>query len=228
MQTAASFSELYEQLRVRLVPFTVAFFVAVFVTYLMLYIVDVYPEPVEEIDDAPVVEEVNIATTQTDPVVESPSVVVNPEVAALPVSITFDALDKTVAVRNPSSADYAELDNELLYGVVRHPQSADFANTGNMLILGHSSYLPTVNNKNFQAFNGIQKLSWGDTIRVESQDTEYIYRVDRVYAAPASDIYVPVGEDTAPKLTLVTCNVFGAKEDRHIVEATLVRTVALK
>lgn len=143
-----------------------------------------------------------------------------------PDTITIKALDRTVKVLNPTSNSIAVLDEALLSGVVRHPDSADFSEPGNILILGHSSYLPNVFNKNFQALNGIQELSWGDSITVASSDTEYVYQVDRVYKAKAAAVEVPVTKGVA-KLTLVTCNSFGAKEDRFIVEATLVNSYKL-
>lgn len=138
-----------------------------------------------------------------------------------PVSIHIGALDRTVTVLNPQTSDIPTLDAALLSGVVRHPESADFVNTGTMFLLGHSSHLPVVRNKNFQAFNDIETLSWGDTIRVRSGDMEYVYSVDRVYEAKASVAEVPLQFDV-PKLILATCNSFGTKDDRFIVEASLV------
>ena len=141
---------------------------------------------------------------------------------ALPLKIIFDSLDKKeITVLNPTSNTVASLDEALLSGVVRHPDSADFVHTGTIFILGHSSYLPVVHNKNFQAFNGIQKLAWGDTIRLQSKDMEYVYRIDKVYEAKASNAEVPLQYDTA-KLVLATCNSFGTKDDRYIVEASLI------
>ena len=196
------------------------FFVAVgaiSLTYGFLYLVDFLPEKPTETDSEAV-----IATTTPntgafpeigDPIVSS----------TLPVKIIFDSLGREVTVLNPESADVAALDAALLNGVVRHPDSADFENTGTMFLLGHSSHLPVVHNKNFQAFNDIEKLGWGDTIRVQSEDTEYVYRVDKVSQAKASDAEVPLQFNT-PRITLVTCNSFGSKEDRYIVEAYLVDT----
>jgi LPXTG-site transpeptidase (sortase) family protein len=158
---------------------------------------------------------------------EKEAPVVNVNVDPNPKKIIFDSLDnKTVTVLNPTSRAIADLDEALLSGVVRHPDSADFVNTGNIFILGHSSYLPTVFNKNFQAFNEIQSLTWGDTIRLQSGDTEYVYQVDRVYKASANTLEVPNSRGTA-KLTLATCNSFGSKDDRFIVEASLVSQRAL-
>lgn len=232
MKHASSFAELYEQLKIRLVPFTIAFFVTVFMTYLVLYIIDIYPEPVTEEASSAVaadaeVNEPEVAVAAVTKTVAPAAPPAAPVVSPHPVSITFDALERTVPVLNPESPEYSVLDAALTEGVVRHPQSADLQDTGNMLILGHSSYLPNVLNKNFQAFNGMQKLAWGDIVRVTSADTEYVYRVDRVYESPASNIFVPVGDDNTAKLTLVTCNVLGAKEDRYILEATLIEKVAL-
>lgn len=229
MRTATSFMELYEQLKLRFVPFSVAFFVVVFLTYLVLYVVDFYPEPVPATEPTNTSEAV--VASQTEPVATTTAPTKTAGEAALevspyPVRITFDALDRSVPVLNPTANDIATLDAALLKGVVRHPDSADLKNTGNIFILGHSSYLPNVLNKNFQAFNGIQKLEWGDTIRLASADTEYVYRVDRVYESPASRVVVPV-DGTKAKLTLATCDSFGAKDDRFIVEASLVREVAI-
>ena len=144
-------------------------------------------------------------------------------VNAKPLSIIFDSLEKEIQVLNPESRDIASLDHALLSGVVRHPDSADFADEGTIFLFGHSSYLPNVINKNFQAFNGIQNLEWGDTVRLQSNDREYVYRVDRVYQAKASDAEVTIERGEA-KLTLATCNTFGSKDDRYIVEATLIRS----
>jgi LPXTG-site transpeptidase (sortase) family protein len=149
------------------------------------------------------------------------------DVDPYPVSITFDTLEgRTVRVLNPESRSVEALDTALLSGVVRHPDSADFARTGTIFLFGHSSYLPNVLNKNFQAFNGIQKLTWGDTIRLRSSDTEYVYRVDRVYELSADSGEIPIQEGSA-KLTLVTCDSFGAKSDRFVLEATRIDTVPL-
>ena len=92
--------------------------------------------------------------------------------------------------------------------------------------MGHSSYLPNVFNKNFQAFNGIQKLVWGDEIRLQSDGFEYVYRVDTVRKEKSTNAVVPYTWGTA-KLTLVTCNSFASKEDRFVVVATLVSTTVL-
>lgn len=140
------------------------------------------------------------------------------EANVLPLSLSIEKLEKTVTVLNPTSRSIADLDAALLDGVVRHPDSATLSQEGNVFILGHSSYLPNVFNKNFQAFNGIQNLAWGDTITVTSADMVYTYRVEKVYRARAQDVTVPIA-GTGNRLTLATCNSFGSVDDRYIVEA---------
>lgn len=211
-------------LEARKLAFFATFFVVVLFSYGFLYAIDFIPEaPGEETDGS-------LAVVSSEP--RSNATPVNdsnnqPDIALavdpLPNSIIFDSLNKEVKVLNPTSSTVADLDEALLSGAVRHPDSADFTNEGNIFILGHSSYLPNVFNKNFQAFNEIQKLVWGDLIRLRSSDTEYIYRVERVFEAKASDVVVPMTPGEA-KLTLATCDSFGSKDDRFIVEAELIDT----
>ncbi|OGG86089.1 hypothetical protein A2392_01350 [Candidatus Kaiserbacteria bacterium RIFOXYB1_FULL_46_14] len=214
------FSKLLNEILPRSGAFLAVFFVVMTLGYSFLYFVDFVPEPVTN-----TVKPIETASPSPEVIEEQPAIP-SENADPLPVSITIDALDRTVVVLNPTSNVISELDNALLKGVIRHPDSDDLTSTGNILILGHSSYLKNVFNKNFQAFNGIQNLNWGDTIRVKSGDTEYIYKVDRVYKAEASEVNVKTGGDEH-KLTLVTCNSFGAKEDRFIVEATLSSKKAL-
>jgi len=206
-------------------PFFVVFFVIVLASYALLYTVDFIPEPVtqpvsQQEEDNEVVE---VTTIVQEEAVEVESLAAR---SPLPTRIIFDRLDKKIAVLNPQSRDVSELDAALLSGVVRHPDSATLTEEGNVFILGHSSYLPNVFNKNFQAFNGIQDLQWGDIIRVQSEDSEYVYRVQRVYEAKASEVVVPPTPGKA-QLTLATCDSFGSKDDRFIVEAHLIETKPL-
>jgi len=194
----------------RMVFFLVA--VGVFaITYGFLFLIDFLPETPQEITKSEIVSEV-----KEEPVVEE--VFIDP----FPIRIIFDTLDnREVDVLNPESHSIEALDTALLSGAVRHPDSADFEREGTIFLFGHSSYLPNVINKNFQAFNGIQKLEWGDTIRLHSGDKEYTYQVDRVYETSADDAEVKI-ETGKQKLTLATCDSFGSKSDRFIVEATLI------
>ena len=195
------------------------------VTYGVLFLIDFLPEEPKNNDRSVsqevVTKEEPLSDVVADTVVEQ--IIVDPK----PVKVIFETLDREVNILNPEITTVATLDEALLSGVVRHPDSADFENEGTMFLFGHSSYLPNVFNKNFQAFNDVQNLEWGDKIRVQSSDTEYVYRVDRVYQVKASEAEVAIERGEA-KLTLATCNSFGSKDDRYIVEATLVNKYPLE
>lgn len=188
------------------------FFLVFLVSYLVLVAIDFVPEtpsPVEAV-------EMEALEDSTDEDFELPIGSVDEPV--LPQTMYIKKLDRRVPVLNPESRTIADLDNALLSGAVRHPDSATLGQDGNVFILGHSSYLPNVINKNFQAFNGIEKLEWGDTIEIISDSYILTYEVEKVYKAKAEEVTVPIA-GTGPRLTLATCNSFGSTDDRFIVEA---------
>lgn len=194
--------------------FLFTFFAIFTAFYAVLFVLDWLPEEKDVSTEIVSTSTVSNATNKVEP--ED----VDEVKVAMPISLSIPSLDRNVTVLNPKTRDIVELDQELLKGVVRHPDSAMLGEDGNVLILGHSSYLPNVMNKNFQALNGIQKLKWGDIIEVESAGTKYTYRVEKVYQAKATGITIPT-DVSGKRLTLVTCNSFGSKEDRFIVEAKL-------
>lgn len=239
-----TFDTVYKGISANKTAFFSVFFVVVLLTYAVLYALDFYPEPVSEeqgqdmvgevesaaitpeSESTPAVTEQIEATGVVTAVEQNPVRIELPDNEVLPTRITIPNSGTDVMVLNPDSLDMADLDNALLDGVVRHPQSAHFADTGNILIFGHSSYLPNVFNENFQAFNGVQDLNWGDEITLYSETgTEYVYRVSRVYRVKASETIIDNSRGKG-KLTIVTCNSFGSKDDRYIVEATLVESNA--
>lgn len=211
-------NSLFEHIWEKKVAFFAVFFAIFTVTYLFLVLIDFLPEaPVQ--DEVEQVEEISNEFTEGEDVeVGEDMVVAEPAKSAFPLTISIQKLDKVIPVLNPTSRTIADLDEALLDGVVRHPDSATMSQEGNVFILGHSSYLPNVLNRNFQAFNGIQNLEWGDIIEVSTEDSVYQYRVEKVYRAKAQDVTVPIA-DTGNMLTLATCNSFGSTDDRYIVEA---------
>lgn len=217
-----------DQIMANKITFLVAFFCIFTVSYGVLYALDFYPEPItpSATSTAPVATTTipKPAVATTTPKTESVSDIGSD---TLPQTLLIPALSRTVTVLNPASNAVAALDAALLKGVIRHPDSATFADEGTMFILGHSSYLPTVHNRNFQALNGIQNLKWGDVITVNSNNTAYTYKVEKSFKVKASGFTVPVA-GKGKTLTLVTCNSFGSTEDRYVVEATLVSTKSLK
>lgn len=219
--------------------FATGFFIIFTVLYSALFVLDWLPEPIVESVELSTATETSLAnmvaiepyvatvseSITEDTEAEVSEIVMNAEAATqFPDLIRIPKIEKTVAILNPESRNIADLDYALLSGVVRHPDSATMEQNGNVFILGHSSYLPNVFNKNFQAFNGVQDLVWGDTIYVESGSSVYEYRVERVYKARASEVIVPIA-DTGRMLTLATCNSFGSTDDRYMVEAVFVQVL---
>lgn len=195
--------------------FLVVFFLVFFFTYLFLVAVDFIPEA----RSVAVTEQIESHTVPTNatPVVARTA----DAVTELPTQLYIKKLDKTVPVVNPMSREVDDLDAALLSGAVRHPDSARLGQPGTVFVLGHSSYLPQVYNRNFQAFNGIQDLAWGDIIEVSGEGGQvYTYRVDKVYRATADDATVVPIAGEEKRLVLATCNSFGSTDDRFIVEAT--------
>jgi LPXTG-site transpeptidase (sortase) family protein len=221
-----NFKTIIDDVMANKVHFLAAFFCIFTLSYGVLYALDFYPEPVTVSDSvkATSTPEVVVEAEVPKPVATSTGMEVGSD--TLPNSLSIPSLNRTVEVLNPASNSVTALDNALLNGVIRHPDSATFAEEGNMFILGHSSYLPTVHNRNFQALNGIQNLKFGDTIVLSSKDTKYTYRVEKTYKVKASGFTVPVA-GKGKTLTLATCNSFGTTDDRYIVEATLISTKAL-
>tara|TARA_B100000508_G_scaffold77059_1_gene59948 strand:+ start:3994 stop:4740 length:747 start_codon:yes stop_codon:yes gene_type:complete len=239
-------NDIFENIWERKITFLVTFFFVFTITYLVFLALDLLPEPPIEEDqlseeiaqEVITVETTELAEAENSEVATATTVVSSPsqlpvssataegtdkaealsDASVMPVSISIEKLDKTITVLNPISRTIADLDAALLEGVVRHPDSAHLAQDGNVFILGHSSYLPNILNRNFQAFNGIQNLEWGDIIEVSSVDAVYTYRVEKVYHAKAQEVVVPIAGDEK-LLTLATCNSFGSIDDRYIVEA---------
>jgi LPXTG-site transpeptidase (sortase) family protein len=202
--------EIRDLLGTRLV-FIVSFILILVVTYSFFSAVDFLPEKMAE----EVVEEIS-EITETD--IEIAPVDDSPE------RIVIDAIGVDSVILNPESRDVAVLDEALLSGVVHYPGSGDLEDHSNMFLFGHSSYLPEVNNRSFRAFNDLQKLKEGDLVRIYADGFEYRYHVASVKLVDASEALVELS-NRERKLTLSTCNSFGASTERFVVEANFVGKV---
>ena len=182
-------------------------FVALFaLTYAFMAAVDALPEPITQ--------NTNMGTSDVPRTSDV-------QVAELPVRVAAKSIGLDNTVLNPESTGVAELDAALLKGTVRYPTSALLGVDGTTLIFGHSSYLPIVRNKNYKAFNGIQKLKAGDTVSVYSSTREYRYVVVGVRLANADEDVVELPSN-GKYLALLTCDSFGTKSDRFVVTADFV------
>ena len=193
-----------------------------FVTFSFLSAVGFVPEyiedPVVSVDSTTAVVE---ASEHIEEVVSVPS-----NMSPDPLHITIASVGIDVNVENPQSRDIKILDAALNDGAVHYPGTGSLTEDANIFIFGHSSFLPNVINKNYQAFNGLKKLEGGEEIFVDSLDTRYVYKVTSVELAEAQEIQVDLSRGVR-KLTLSTCNSFGAESERYIVEADFVGSYVL-
>lgn len=193
--------------------FLAVFLVIFFLVSTFLFIIDFIPEP-------------PASPSASEDLETSAAVTVQYPIEA-PTRVIIDAVGVDTIIENPESADAQVLDAELLKGAVRYPTSAKLGEVGTVYLFGHQSYLPVVKNKAYKAFNDIQKLKAGDTIRVQSATAEYTYRVTSVALTTATDGVIALSAEGG-KLILSTCNSLGADhEERYVVEADLVSRMPL-
>lgn len=215
VQAAAGVAQAAQLAYARKWAFLGVFFFVLFISTSTAAVLDILPNPVTTIAEVPGTS-LTAGVSQALPLVALAS----PE---LPTKIEVPSIGLSVSVSNPTSTNVELLDNALLKGAVRYPTSSKLGEAGNVIIFGHSSYLPIVNNKNFKAFDGIQDLKEGDRITVTGSGHTYVYAVESVRKASATDDYIPLMV-AGSKLTLATCNSFGTKSDRFVVTANLVET----
>lgn len=166
----------------------------------------------EEIESGGLEEFVQTDKKETDNVVSD---------LLVPSRITAPSISLEAEIIIPSSTEVDVLDSALLDGVVYYPDSGFLGKDSNIFLFGHSSFLPVVRNQNFRVFNRIKDLRIGDMIILESDGESFEYRV--MANRLVKDHEVRIDFDTElSMLTLVTCNSFGQKEDRYIIEAVLV------
>lgn len=194
---------------------TVALFVGI---SSILFVFDFVPEAPKGVasDD-------NQPTTSTALYQQVPAI--DEVVATAPERIVIPAIGVESQITAPESTNVDVLDRALLLGTVHYPGSGMLGENGNVLLFAHSSYLPVVKNKAFQAFNELGKLEMGDLVTVYSATHAFTYSVTSVKLAPADTVLITFTADE-PILTLATCNTFGAKQDRWVVSARLVEREA--
>lgn len=185
------------------------FFMGVFViSFGVLYLLNFVPNELK--DQSITAEPSGVASTTT----------IGKKQYELPVRISIEKIGVNAIVQNPTTTNIGELDDLLLHGVVRYPGSG-LPGEGNMFFFGHSTGLKLVNNQAFKAFNNLKNLAAGDTVLVYGDAHVYTYKVNNVKLADDKDVLV----DFSVKknmLTLSTCNTFGKKEERYVVEADYV------
>lgn len=138
--------------------------------------------------------------------------------AVLPNHIKIPKISVNVSISNPESDSVVVLDDYLTRGSVRYPGSGSLT-SGNMFLFAHSTGIKIVQNQAYKAFNNLQYLSNGDVIYVSGEDGKtYLYNVSSVKLATDKDVLVRFDKNDR-MLTLSTCNTFGQKSERYVVEA---------
>jgi LPXTG-site transpeptidase (sortase) family protein len=145
----------------------------------------------------------------------------------LPTHIKIPSVGIDLNVQNPSTTDVDALDALLNKGPAHYVSSADLGQSGNMIIFAHSSHLPIVTNKMFQAFNQVPNVEQGASIEIDGSDGKaYLYSVDSVVKADTqSGTTIDLSPTQGTKLTLVTCDTLTGVSARFILTADFVGVV---
>jgi LPXTG-site transpeptidase (sortase) family protein len=140
-----------------------------------------------------------------------------PRTWTVPARVSIPKIGVDADVRVPAAVDVSTLDALLARGAVYYPGSGALEG-GNIFIFGHSTNWAVVQNQAYKTFNDLDELQPGDLIYLSGEGWEAPYEVERVRVAPDSEVLVSFGGDER-RLTLSTCNTFGLKEERIVVEA---------
>ncbi|MFA6338812.1 MAG: sortase [Candidatus Paceibacterota bacterium] len=139
---------------------------------------------------------------------------------SLPTRIVIESIGIDSYVSNPIQEDISYLDEELKKGAVRYPGSG-YVGEGNMFIFGHSTGIKVVNNQAYKTFNNLKNLKSGGEIKIYSDSKLYLYKVRDVSLVDSNKAFVDLTPRNA-MLTLSTCNTFGEKQERYVIEADFV------
>lgn len=158
---------------------------------------------------------------------QNPQMSAQPAIGGVPPKrITIGAIGLDLPVQNPMTTDLEALDQLLQNGPARHMLSGLLGQDRNMIIFGHSSHLPIVHNKMYQAFNRVPDLVAGNVVEVEGEDgTTYLYSVTAVEKADAVNSDENFLARDQRQLIIVTCDTLTSKSSRYIVRAEYVGTL---
>ncbi|MFH1455299.1 MAG: sortase [bacterium] len=189
--------------------FFVNLFIILTITFSALYLFDLVPTEFKSI-------------IGRDPVKESSG----NRIGEIPLSIIIPNIGINSQIYNPATTSIKVLDSYLSKGAVRYPGSGLLGGSGNIFIFGHSTGFKFVNNQAYKTFNGLKNLKKDDLIHVFSDKYEYVYKVLSVSMVKADKTLVEF-DTKSEMLTISTCNNFGEKSDRYVVESVFVAKKAL-
>ena len=140
-------------------------------------------------------------------------------VAANPTRVIISSIGVDSEILSPSSPRVDVLDAALKKGAVYYPGSGTVEN-GNIFLFGHSTNWAVVNNQAYKTFNDLQKLKRGEEIKLQAGGKTYVYAVETVSLVDSSNAFVDLSR-SGQRLTISTCDTFGKKADRWVVDAVL-------
>lgn len=192
-----------------------------------------YRPPVTPAPVRPVVAPTPVPTTPVRPVVVQPRPTVVPPAPkpTVPVSQGFSISLPTLGINNlsiihpsnPTTKDglLAPLKNGVGH-LFSYPGGG-----GTILVYGHSSSYAWDVSKYTKIFRGINKLSVGDTVKVNYKGKEHLYKVTFKQSVPANDLSAYKG-GRGEELILYTCWPPDSIKERYLVHAVPVSEVAVK
>jgi LPXTG-site transpeptidase (sortase) family protein len=217
-----------KQFKENLLHFGAVFTVVLIATVGLLYVIGFTPSELHNSPDQTIIYRLESEALKNIGLVNKDIDQVNntsKEKGELPYRIIAPTISLDTLVQLPAASDYVTLDAALGRGPVYYPGSG-LAGNGNMFIFGHSTSYQIVQNRAFQVFNNIKNLKQGEEIMVYGDKKMYVYTVREVELVDKDVTFVSFtpGQNT---LTLSTCDSFGKKSDRYVVEADFAYSRAL-
>lgn len=200
-------------------------FTAIFIgLFTVLYVTGFVPDQLKGQDAVVLPDEANSISSTTN--------VTNTNRAFIyPTHITISSVGIDAPISNPETRDVAKLDEYLTKGAVRYPDSGTL-DGGNMFLFGHSTGFKVVRNQAYKTFNNLKDVKSGDIITVYSATSTradgtiepsrtYNYKAVSVTLVDDSKALVDFTRKEH-MITISTCNTFGEKQERYVVEALFV------
>lgn len=165
------------------------------------------------------VENTNINTTDSLTKENTPQTQTKPE------RVIISKIEVDSYIQAPQSQNVSALDEALQKGAVYYPGSGTIEK-GNIFLFGHSTNWKVVNNQAYKTFNGLENLEEGDEITLHAGEYAYIYIVTSVTLVDDDEGLVEF-DNSGKTLTISTCNTFGAKQERWVVDAIFEKKVSI-
>lgn len=195
-------------------------------TFAGLYIIGGVPDELKLVSaDSLPTQSITTPASVTIPTTQNTSAQNDIVQGELPEKVIINKIGINATVSNPDSTDNDVLNQYLLHGAVRYPGSGTLGH-GNVFIFGHSTGIKIVNNQAYKTFNNLKGMNIGDDIEVESATKTYVYKVVSVTLIDSDQQWVDL-TSTQDMLTLSTCDVFGQKQQRFVVQAMFDHTTPL-